>query len=221
MTNVYLFCLSAGFVFTVVGALIGQFAGGGDGDGGLDGDGDGGIGDAEGTDGGGLHLPLLSPTVLSCYATAFGGSGLIYQYLFGEEQLWLHFPLAGFTGLALGVAMAWTIWKVTTTFSAHRTAREEEAIGAPAEVTVSIPEQGVGEVAFIGGGTRQATMARSIDGRAYKQGTAVRIVRLSEGTAYVTELPSPGERGALQEGVAAGQQERIPVGRPVRVGRRS
>ncbi len=222
MTNVYLFCLSLGFVFTVVGAIVGSL-GGGDADGvdGADGDGadvaheygEGGHGDAEGTDGGGLHLPLLSPTVISCYAACFGGSGLIYQYLFGVDRLWLHFPLAGATGFILGVAVAYAMWKLTTTFSAHRTAREADAIGATAEVTVSIPETGVGEVAFISGGTRQATMARSADGRAYKQGPPVRIVRLAEGTAYVSDLPQLGT-------VSTVSNESVPTGEPVRIAKR-
>ncbi|MFN7132777.1 MAG: hypothetical protein ACK4N5_11900, partial [Myxococcales bacterium] len=126
---------------------------------------------------------------LSCYAACFGGSGLIYQYLFGVDRVWMHFPLAGATGLALGVGVAYTMWKLTTTFSAHRTAKESDAIGALAEVSVSIPEVGMGEVAYVAAGTRQNVTAKSADGRAYKQGTAVRILKMLDGTAYVTEAP--------------------------------
>jgi hypothetical protein len=214
MTNIYLFCLVLGFTFTVAGALLGGLLGGHHGDSGGDlhagghsvggheigaghhvlggsydagHGGHGGVGDGHAVDhSSSVHLPILSPAVLSCIVASFGGSGLIYEYYLGDRP-WLHAPLAGVTSLGLGVATAFFVWKVTSLLSSNRVARTSDALSASVEVTVSVPIEGAGEIAYVSAGTRQTLTARSADGREHKQGSSVRVLRVDEGIAWVSD----------------------------------
>lgn len=206
MTNVYLLCATLGLAFVAITALFG-FIGGGDahdsgGHAGTDVDasahvsndfGAGGHGDASGDAGGhgGVHLPVFSPMVLAAYVTGFGGSGLIYRYLFGDRPI-LHVPLAAVTGLGLGVGVAYFSWRLISFFESARMAREQDAYAQDAEVAVAIPDGGFGEVAYVSGGARQSLPARAELGSTFRAGDRVRIVRITGGTALVrpvTALP--------------------------------
>lgn len=232
MTHVYLFCLTLGFVFTVVGALLGSFLGGAAGhaegadaaghdgpefthshEAGVEGGGVG-EGDVANTPGGPLAWPILSPTVISFFVAGFGGTGLLYQKLLGDLAV-VHVPLAILSAAAMGLALAAGIYKFTSTFETSRMARVGDALGALAEVTVSVPKVGMGEVAYLAGGTRQLASARTLDGREYPTGTPVRILRMTDGIAYVGEAPPPSTR------VTDPNEPEPPRGEPVRNRQRS
>jgi membrane protein implicated in regulation of membrane protease activity len=136
-------------------------------------------------------LPLFSPLAIAGYITGFGGSGLIYQHLFGARA-YLHVPLAGVTGGLLGVGVAFATLRLVSRFESGRGARDSEAYGQEAEITVAIPVDGFGEVAYVAGGIRQAIPARG-DGGAFVAGQRVRIVRIVGGTAQVRALPALDE----------------------------
>ena len=229
MVNIYLFCLALGFTFTVGSALLGGLLGGhhdvGGHDGGPDlstghevsggdydaGHGEVGHGDGEvGHEQPAMHLPLLSPTVISAFLASFGGAGLLYRQIFGDRP-WLHVPLAVVTAAVMGVALAYLIWKITSTFDSNRVAHLTDALGAVAEVSVTIPKDGVGEVAYVSAGTRQTLSARSSDDLEHKQGARVKVLKVSDGVAYVGELP-PGAMAAVSEPIP----ETPGVGAPVR-----
>lgn len=227
MGNVYLFCLALGFTFTVVGALLGGLLGGHDGGGHDAGTGhdisggefeaahgaDAGHGDGHvGIEDGSMHLPLLSPTVLSFLVASFGGAGLIYRSVFGERP-WIHAPLAGVTAAAMALAMAFGIWKITSTFESNRNARVTDVLGTLAEVSISVPKEGAGEIAYVSGGTRQTLSARSSDGKAHKQGQKVKVLRVADGIAWVSEA-LPGEMAAVSS--PSSVLEEPGVGQPVR-----
>ncbi len=65
-----------------------------------------------------------------------------------------------------------------------------ETVGREAEVIVSIPAGGVGEVAYIMRGQREQSSARAIDGAAIPKGSPVVIERVSGPTAYVRRKAS-------------------------------
>ncbi|MGC4115462.1 MAG: hypothetical protein QM765_12830 [Myxococcales bacterium] len=204
----YFACFLLGFGFVLISALMSGLGGHGDhgADGGHDlghghdvevghdGEFAAGHGDADVGHGGGdagpaegqMHLPIFSPLVIACFLAAFGGSGMLYRQLFGDNP-WLHAPLAAATSVALGFAIAFAIWKLTSTFNSARNARATDALGTMAEVSVTIPVEGVGEVAYVSGGTRQTISARSADGKEYKQGSSVKVHRLKDGVAFVGE----------------------------------
>jgi len=68
-------------------------------------------------------------------------------------------------------------------------ARITDVLGALAEVSVTIPKQGMGEIAYVSGGARQTISARSADGTEFKQGTSVKVLRVDQGVALVGEPP--------------------------------
>ncbi len=224
MSSIYLFCLSLGFAFTLLSAALGYFAGGDSGhagpshgpdfshsfeagSGGAHGAGDGDVSDD--LHAGSLHLPLLSPTVLSAFVAAFGGSGLLYQHLFPAAGDLIQGALAAGTAAILGLGLAFLIYKITSTLETNRIARPGDALIAAAEVTVSVPADGAGEIAYVSAGTRQTYTARSADGREHRQGTSVRVSRVSEGVAYVVEASGPAAIGP-------GAGEPSAVGEPLR-----
>ncbi|MGI5861456.1 MAG: hypothetical protein ACOX6T_05290 [Myxococcales bacterium] len=200
MSSAYLFCLTLGFVFTVVGAALGHLLGGGDGADGADGaevsglDGaDGGLdagADVEAGDGhASVHLPIFSPTVISFFVFTFGAFGLLFHRAFGIENPWVHAPMASVGALLSGLGLAFGIYKITSHLESNRLGRVSDALAAPVEVTISVPAVGMGEIAYVSAGTRQTLSARSADGREYKQGTSVRVVKIADGVAFVAELP--------------------------------
>ncbi|MBI5546780.1 MAG: hypothetical protein HY901_23095 [Deltaproteobacteria bacterium] len=232
MFYAYFACFLLGFGFVAISALLSGLSGGhgdsghdagghevghevelghdaGDfsaGEGGEVGHGHGSAGPAEGA----MHLPLFSPLVIACFLASFGGSGMLFQKLLGD-QLWLHAPLAAGTSLITGSAIAFAIWKLTSTFNSHRNARVTDALGILAEVSVTVPKQGMGEIAYVSGNTRQTLTARSADGREFKQGTSVKVLRIDNGIALVGE-PPPG-----MVAVGAPVTEAEPtVGEPIR-----
>jgi len=235
MGNVYLFCFLLGFGFTVVSALLGGLMGGhghgdmaagghdvgvGGHDVGVGGHGgsdfsashgaDVGHGDGEAAqaDTGAMHLPLLSPMVLSAFLAGFGGSGLVYRQIFGE-RVWLHMPLAAATSGVLGPCVAWAMWKLTSTMDSNRAARESDVFSSAVEVVITVPKDGTGEIAYVSGGTRQTASARSADGREHKQGDTVKVLKLTDGTAWVAELPS-------MVALSTSAESEAPRGEPVK-----
>lgn len=253
MSNVYLFCASLGFLFTVVSAVLSGVFGGGDSDAGVDAGADADVGfdadaggvdadvggvDADvGVDAGGVdadvdvgadadggghggastHLPIFSPTVIAFFLFIFGGTGLLLHRGLGIENPWIHAPASTANALGLGLAFAWALWKLTSTLESNRLARVSDAMAAPAEVTISVPREGMGEIAYVSAGTRQTLSSRSADGKEHRQGASVRVTKIADGVAYVAELPPrPARVSAL---VAAEPGLEPARGEPVRTRR--
>lgn len=183
MTSVYLLCAVTGSAFVVLTQLLGHAVGGGD-HGGHGGD-HGGTGDD-----GGVHLPWFSPMALAAYLTGFGCSGLLLTGGLGLESPLLHVPLAvGSAGL-FGTGLLYGMWRIRHHAEGNSLARPHEVVGQLAEVTVSIPDGGLGEVAFVAGGTRLTASARTKGTAALVQGMHVRVVDSVDGTLTVEAAPS-------------------------------
>ncbi|HCF60934.1 MAG TPA: hypothetical protein DFS52_23415 [Myxococcales bacterium] len=235
MSSVYLFCLSLGFVFTVVGAALGHLLGGGDGadgadgaevdgldgvdgglagvDGGLDVGADVDVGDGDAGGHGSVHLPIFSPTVISFFVFTFGAFGLLFHRAFGIENPWVHTPMASVSAVLSGLGLAFGIYKITSHLESNRIARVSDALGSPVEVTVSVPAVGMGEIAYVSAGTRQTLSARSADGREYKQGASVRVLKIADGVALVSEAPlKPAFASVSPTEPARGEPVRSPTG---------
>ncbi|HEX7898455.1 MAG TPA: hypothetical protein VF950_11890 [Planctomycetota bacterium] len=132
-----------------------------------------------------VHFPILSPVTLSLAAVGFGGAGLILKKVFLWPPL-MHIGGALICATLTALVVAYLLYKVfsVTQASSHGTA--EEAVGLPAEVTVALPHQGLGEIAFTLRGTRMLNPAQSVDGKELPPGTQVKIVKLV-GHHYVVE----------------------------------
>ena len=70
-----------------------------------------------------------------------------------------------------------------TQASSH--ARAGEEIGFEAEVTIAIPNGGMGEIAYIVRGSRFNNPAQTVDGKELPAGIKVKIVKKTDNTYFV------------------------------------
>lgn len=129
-------------------------------------------------------FPFLSPYVLSTFLAGFGLSGYAAQAA-GLPTL-AHLGIAGGVGALTGGGVGWLLWKLTTSWSTSSEARVGRFAGARGTVTVSIPDGGLGEVAFLVDGSRRTASARTDDGRALPTGAEI-VVRGVDGAAVLVK----------------------------------
>ena len=121
-------------------------------------------------DGGGPSV--FSLRIMAAFLTAFGVGGIVARYYN------LSHPAASGIGVGAGIVMAGVVYqfaKLLYSQQASSVLRMEGLVGATAEVSVAIPEGGVGQIAMSSGGMRSEHIARSGDGRAIQRGTTVVI----------------------------------------------
>ena len=184
---IYWVCFFLGFGFAVVsGLLAGVFTDAGHaGVGGHVDAGHGGHGGAAGHGDGSVQFSPLSPVVLAMFVASFGGSGLIFMK-FLHWPFVLHLPVSAFSGLVIASIVFAFFHKVFSITQASSESKAEEMVGQEAEVTVPIPHQGLGEIAYTSHGSRYTNPAQSADGKELPAQTPVKILKLS-GTTYVVQ----------------------------------
>jgi membrane protein implicated in regulation of membrane protease activity len=183
---VYIACLTLGLVFTIITAMMGHFFGGHDvhpgGDIGTGGHAEAGF-DQSGVPG----LSFFSPTVLACFVTAFGACGIILSKIEATKAVWVSAPIsavAGFVIALIAFALFNYMFKQTQSSSESRVA---SLVGQTASIITPIPKNGVGEIAYIQGGSRYTAPARTEAGTAVPAGKPVKITRIV-GTQYFVEI---------------------------------
>jgi len=181
---VYIACLTLGLVFTIITAVMGHFFGGHDVHGGDVGTG----GHAEaGYDHTGIPgISFFSPTVLACFVTAFGATGIILTKIEATKSLWISAPISAVAGLLMATVTFFLfnyMFKRTTSSSEAKVA---QLIGRVASIITPIPANGVGEIAYVQGGARYTAPARAEGGIPVPAGKPVRITRIA-GTEYFVE----------------------------------
>src|SRR5215471_11395229 len=183
---IYTACLALGLLFTIISAFMGHFFGGHDGAGGSD-VGTGGHAEA-GYDHSGLPgISFFSPTVLACFVTAFGACGLILSHIESTRSMWISAPISSVAGLGMSfLAFLLFNWMFQKTQSSSEL-RVVSLIGQVASIITPIPAGGVGEIAYVQGGTRYTAPARTESGSAVPAGKPVRITRVV-GTQYYVEI---------------------------------
>jgi len=183
---IYALCLIIGILFIAISAIFGHFFG-------TDGHADVGTGGhAEaGFDHSGVPgISFFSPLVLASFVTGFGAFGIIFSGFKPTSSTWISAPLsiAGALCFALFV-----LWLFNTVFSKTQSSSESSVgslAGLSASVITPVPENGVGEIAYVQGGTRYTAPARSEGGVAIPCGRPVRISRVVGTQFYIepTEL---------------------------------
>jgi membrane protein implicated in regulation of membrane protease activity len=178
---VYVICFGVGLCFALISAFISHLFDAGHG-------GDAGHGHAEG--GFGTHdmpgFSPLSPTTIATFITAFGGLGMIFTRIEATSRPWISAPLAVLGGLvaaAVVFVIFSAIFRATQSSSESRVA---ELVGRSGTIISPIPAGGVGEIAYVDGGTRYTAPARTEDGAALASGTHVYITRISGAQFYVS-----------------------------------
>jgi membrane protein implicated in regulation of membrane protease activity len=190
---IYTICLAFGLLFTIISATMGHFFGGGDGhmDVGTGGHAEAGF-DHSGVPG----ISFFSPTVLACFVTAFGGCGLILSRIEATRSVWISAPISALAGLTMAMvafALFNFMFKHTQSSSEGRVA---SLIGQTASIITPIPAGGVGEIAYIQGGSRYTAPARAEGGTPVPAGHPVRITRIA-GTEYYVEILAPPSASKL------------------------
>ncbi len=187
---VYLICLGVGFVFTVGSALFGHFLGGGH-DAHVDGghvDGSGGHAEAglESNDMPGVSA--FSPTVIACFITAFGGLGVIFHEIPATNSAWLSAPLALAGAYLIAYCVLSLMRKLFRSTQSSSESKVAAVIGAVGHVITPIPENGVGEIAYVQRGARYSAPAREEKGAPVPNGQAVKITRIVGSQFYVAAV---------------------------------
>jgi membrane protein implicated in regulation of membrane protease activity len=181
--SIYLFCLVVGLAFTLLSALFGHFFGG---------HGEhviGSSGHAEaGADSSDMPgVSIYSPTIIAAFITAFGGFGIIFTEIPGTDRAVISAPLS----IAAAFFVAGCLYKLLALLFSHTQGSSEShvaaLVGAEANVITPIPENGVGEIAYVVGGTRYTAPARVENGRAVASGQSVKIKRIA-GTQFYVEI---------------------------------
>jgi membrane protein implicated in regulation of membrane protease activity len=179
---VYFICFALGLLFTLLSAIIGHLFGG---DSHAD-IGTGGQAEA-GFDHSGLPgLSPFSPTTIASFITAFGGFGLIFSRIEATKSPWISAPLALMGGLLVAGGVLWVFGILFHKTQSSSEGRVSTLIGHAATVITPIPENGVGEIAYVQGGTRYSAPAREVNGSPIPNGRLVRITQIVGSQFYVT-----------------------------------
>lgn len=135
---------------------------------------------------GGLDLINVSPFALAMFGAGFGLTGLI-------TRIWLDMggvpSILWATGVGLvfgAIAQVVFIYILSPTKSSHFTLADDA--GREAEVIITIPASGLGQIAYDNVSGRVTLGARSATGRQIKNGRTVTIEKISGRVAFVRPL---------------------------------
>ena len=179
---IYAICLVVGLMFTLVSVVAGHFFGGNDGH--VAGSGGHAEAGADSSDMPGISI--FSPTIMASFVTAFGGFGLIFTQFPATARTVISAPLSIFCALLV----AGGLYKFLSSVFRHTQSSSESHVarlaGTEASVISPIPENGVGEIAYVVGGTRYTAPARVENGTAIANGKSVKITRVVGTQFFVT-----------------------------------
>ena len=179
---IYAICLVVGLLFTIISAFAGHFFGGHDGHVDV---GTGGHAEA-GFDHSGLPgISFFSPTVLASFVTAFGAFGLIFSRIEATSSPWMSAPLALAGGVLVALGVLWLVNMMFSKTESSSESRVASLVGQAATIVTPIPENGVGEIAYVQGGTRYTAPARTEKGTPVGAGKSVKITRVTGPQFYV------------------------------------
>lgn len=178
---IYMICLGVGLLFTLGTAIFGHVFGGDHGP--LEGSG----GHAEaGLDASDMPgVSALSPTVIASFVTAFGGIGVILHQFDATRPPLISAPLALLGAFAIACIVLTLLRQLFSHTQSSSESHVSALVGATATVITPIPERGVGEIAYIQGGSRYTAPARVESGAAIPNGSLVRITRVTANQFFV------------------------------------
>jgi hypothetical protein len=127
----------------------------------------------------------FNPLVIASAITAFGAVGLNAFKGFGMSDLWSTVVALGFAG-AIGAGIFFGIVKFMYNSQSNSIFSLSDLVDTEAEVLTPIPENGLGEIAYVANGIRYTLSAKSLDGKDIKRGATV-IVREIQGSAAVVQ----------------------------------
>jgi membrane-bound ClpP family serine protease len=191
---VYVICFAVGILFTIISALVGHLFGDADhGELGTGGHAEAGF-DQTGMPG----VSFFSPTVIASFVTAFGALGMIFTKVPATNSVWISGPLSALGGLAMAGIVFWVFNAMFEKTQSSSEARVATLVGQIASIITPIPENGVGEIAYVRAGTRYTAPARSEQGEPIRAGQAVRVTRVI-GSQFWVELAGRDQSTAANQ----------------------
>jgi hypothetical protein len=133
--------------------------------------------------GGGAHISWFNASTLLAFLAWFGGVGYLMTKYSHVHAIFV-VAIATVAGLAAGWVMLRFLVKLMPPDEPLRES-DGRIIGALGTISMSIRENGTGEVIFPLRGSRRCSGARSADGSAIEKGVEVVIERYEKGIAYV------------------------------------
>ena len=134
--------------------------------------------DAPTLDHGDLRLPSLSPVTIASFVVAFGAAGIVATQAFNisgmGSVLW-----AAVGAFVIAILSHFAFFYLLIAPQGSSEVTQRDIVGAIAEVTTTIPPEGLGEVTFVAQGGRVTYPARSIAGGPIHRGTPVTITEFS------------------------------------------
>jgi membrane-bound ClpP family serine protease len=181
---VYLACFLLGLVFTVLSFFFGHV--------GLH-DGHADVGTHGHAEAGYEHsgmpgVSAFSPTIICSFITAFGGFGMILSHIKATNNIWVSMPISLLGGLIIAGGVFFLFAAIFHKTQSSSESRLGSLIGRTATVITPIPTSGVGEIAYVQGGSRYTAPAREQNGVAIANGQTVKIMRVSESQFFVAVL---------------------------------
>jgi membrane-bound ClpP family serine protease len=171
-------------LFTIISAFTSHLFGGHDGaDVGTGGHAEAGF-DSSGLPG----ISFFSPTVLACFVTAFGACGLVLSRIPATQSVWVSAPISALAGLVMASVAFFIFNYLFKQTQGSSESRVSSLVGQTASILTPIPADGVGEIAYVQGGSRYTAPARTEDGTAISAGKGVRIKRIIGSQFYVEPL---------------------------------
>ena len=187
---IYIACLALGLLFTMVSAFASHFFGGHEGPSDL---GTGGHAEAGYDHSGVPGISFFSPTVLSSFVTAFGACGIILTKI--GSPVWVSAPISSIAGVVMAAITFFLFnWMFRQTESSSES-RVSTLAGMTASIITPIPENGVGQISYVQGGSRYTAPARTESGTPILGGKLVRITKIV-GTDFFVEL-LPAEKPSV------------------------
>jgi membrane protein implicated in regulation of membrane protease activity len=146
------------------------------------------LGQPHGIHTGGVHFPILSPVTISTFVASFGGMGIILLKLKPEWGTFVHIPISIVVGLGVALSTAYLFYRLFGKAQISSAAREADIIGLEADVSITIPANGMGQISYVAIGGRATASAKSDDGSEVKQGEKVRIMKIAGGVYTVQKI---------------------------------
>ena len=174
METIYLICFAVGLLFTIISAFGAHLFGSHD----VHSDvGAGGQADAGFDHGGMPGISPISPTSIASFITAFGGLGLVFSNIGATRAVFVSAPLSLVGALVIAAGVLWLFNEAFRRTQSSSESRVAKLVGQTATIITPIPENGVGEIAYVQAGTRYTAAARAENSTAMRAGQTVKITR--------------------------------------------
>ncbi len=123
--------------------------------------------------------------MIAAFIAGFGGFGIIFHQIPLTNSPWISAPLAVVCGFASASGLLYVLRELFRKTQSSSESKIASVVGTNATVITPIPQQGVGEIAYVQAGSRYTAPARTESGCAVASGQTVRINRVVGTQFYV------------------------------------